>query len=251
MNEQTISNPGLVQALALLHAQNTPEHQNQVLHETVSCATFLAPVVLPDQSTQGDTDAIQFRLINAQDGRSFFPAFTDWNELRKFTGPAVQKTVALTFDHYAAMLASNPKMAGFVVNPMGQSLTLDRELVAKLAAQKQQRAGYTHQMLEKDTKIVLGEAKDCPQALLDAVRLAARDLPQVKRLFLRLMSRADQPQSSYLIVVDHSGDRDQVLSTIADAARPHLKNRQVSMVPFESNLGQAAAADTQPFFARA
>ena len=246
----SITNPALVQGLELLHTENTPAQQNRVLDEVVMRARFLSPVVLPEHGQKGQTDAIQFQLISTQDGRAFFPAFTDLGELRKLSGPKIQNTVVLTFDNYAAMLASNPTVAGFVINPMGRPLTLERDFVAHLARRKQEQAGYSHQTIEKDAKVVLGDAKDCPQALLDAVRLAAGSTPDIHRLFLRLMSRSGQTQPSYLIVVDHSGDQSAVFRTIADAARPHLENRRVDMVPYQSELGQAAAQEIAPFFSR-
>jgi len=252
MDEQNnlITNPALLQALELLHKENTPGHQNQVLDEVVTRARFLSPVVIPQQNQDSASDAIQFQLIAAQDGRAFFPAFTDLGQLRRMTGPKEQQTVVLTFDNYAAMLASNPQAAGFVINPMDKPLTLERDFVAHLARQKQENMGFSHQTIGKDTKVLLGEAKDCPQSLLDAVRLAARDCPEIQRLFLRLMSRPGQSQPSYLIVVDHSGEQSSVFRSIADAARPHLEGRQVDIVPFQSQLGQAACDGAEPFFAR-
>lgn len=244
------SNPALVDALELLHRENTLEQQNRVLDEIVMRAQFLAPVVLPEQTRNTQTDAIQFQLIPAQDGRAFFPAFTDWSQLRKLCGPREQKTVVLTFDHYAAMLASSPKAAGFVVNPMGRPLTLDRDFVAHLAKRKQESAGYSHQTIRKDAKVLFSQPEHCPQALVDAVRLAAADLPQVNRLYLRLMTRPELNHSSYLIVVDHTGAQDTVFRTIAEVSRPHLAGQYVDMVPFDSELGQAAAKDVAPFYER-
>lgn len=247
---QSFSNPALSSALELLHKENTPEHQNKVLDEIVMRAQFLAPVVLSVQNGDSQTDAIQFQLISAQDGRTFFPAFTDWTELRKLCGPREQKTVVLTFDNFAAMLASNPKTAGFVVNPLGRPLTLERDFVAHLAKRKQELAGYSHQTISKDTKVVFSDPKDYPQALVDAVRLAVASLDEVNNLYLRLMARQGQNQPSYLIVVDHHGNQDTVFRAIADAARPHLEGKYVDMVPFASEFGKAAAQDAQPFFSR-
>lgn len=248
--KHTFSNPALVDALELLHKENTLEHQNKALDEIVMRAQFLAPVVLPDQPQDGQTDALQFQLIPAQDGRPFFPAFTDWNELRKLCGPREQKTVVLTFDNYAAMLASSPKTAGFVINPLGRPLTLDRDFVAHLAKRKQESAGYSHQTIRKDTKVLFSEPEQYPQAMVDAIRLAVTPLAQVTRLYLRLMTRPELGRSSYLIVVDHTGAQDAVFRAIADAARPHLGEYFVDMAPFQSELGQAAIRDSQPFFAR-
>ena len=129
-------------------------------------------------------------------------------------------------------------------------LTLDRDFVAHLANQKKARAGYSRQVIQKDTKVLLGDPADYPQAMVDAICLAVRELPEVKGLYLRLMSRPGESQPSYLVVVDHCGEQDTVFRTIADAARPHLGGRFVDMVPFDSDFGRTAVKDTKPFFSR-
>lgn len=93
--KKPIENPELVEALAALHQENTPQNQGRVLELVLHHAVLLAPAVVtpPPQAQQGGTaaadqkTAIQFQLITTKDGRPFFPAFTDWTELRKFCGP--------------------------------------------------------------------------------------------------------------------------------------------------------------------
>ncbi len=245
-----VENPELSQALEQLHRNNTPETQNKVLDLVVNHAYFLAPVVLAPASKTGTENVTQFQLISSQDGRAFFPAFTDWTQLRKLCGPRDQQTLVLSFDDYASLLAGEARAAGFVINPLDMPLTLERDFVAALAKQKQVQTGYSHQTIRKDTKVLFSEAKDCPQALLDQVRLAVAPLKDVQRLYLRLMTRPELHQSSYLIIVEHSGDQDTVFRTIAEAARPHLGNHYVDMVPFDSKFGKDAAKDAQPFFVR-
>lgn len=90
-------------------------------------AHLLAPVVLtpaPPPAVSGQTTleqntAIQFQLISSQEGRPFFPAFTNWGELRKLCGPRDQQTLVLTFDDYASMLQRDSRAAGFVSIPSG------------------------------------------------------------------------------------------------------------------------------------
>lgn len=253
-----VTNPALAQALEQLHQENTPANQDRVLDEIVMRAHFLAPVVIspaPSGENGGETvmkqgTTIQFQLISTQNGRPFFPAFTDWPQLRRLCGPRDQQTMVLTFDDYASMLAGDGGAAGFVVNPFGAPLTLERDFVADLAKQKKDRAGYSRQVIQKDTKVLLGDPADYPQAMADAICLAVRELPEVKALYLRLMSRQDESQSNYLVVVDHCGEQDRVFRTIADAARPHLEGRFVDMVPFDSDFGRTAAKDVKPFFSR-
>lgn len=245
-----IENPTLLQALSKLHQNNTPENQNRVLDEIVMYAHFLAPVELAPVKEGGTEDVVQFQLISSQDGRTFLPAFTDWSELRKLCGPKDQKTVVLTFDDYASMLAGDSRAAGFVVNPLGTPLTLDRDFVSFLAKQKQEKVGYFRQTISKNTKVLLSTPQDYPRELVDALRLAVAPVKEVEQLFLRLMARPGQSTSSYLIIVKHSGHQDTVFKTIADAARPHLNNLFVDMVPYDSEFGRDAAKGIEPFFCR-
>ena len=151
-----ISNPQLVEALAALHKENTPQNQGKVLDLVLNHASFLAPVVLapvpkgqnvPPQ-LQGKT-AIQFQLITTKDGRPFFPAFTDWDELHKFSKLQDQRVVMLRFDNYAQMVLKDNRTAGMVVNPLGMSLTLDRKTLESLAKRKAELArGYAQEQVE-------------------------------------------------------------------------------------------------------
>lgn len=159
-----IVNPRLSEALAALHRENTPANQDRALRELMTQAHLLAPVVLtpaPSPAVSGQTTleqntAIQFQLISSQEGRPFFPAFTNWGELRKLCGPRDQQTLVLTFDDYASMLQRDSRAAGFVVDPFGDSLTLDRETVARLARQKAEGTPPVRQVIQKDTRVMLG-----------------------------------------------------------------------------------------------
>lgn len=121
-----VTNPVLKEAISRLHkGEHEREHQIVTLHILLR-AQLLAPVTI----TPGKTDTqIQFQLITTPDGRAFFPAFTDLEELKKgFPGEA-QQTVVLPFADYARMILRDKAAQGLVVNPFGDSLTLEQPLV--------------------------------------------------------------------------------------------------------------------------
>ena len=73
------------------------------------------------------------------------------------------------------MLQRNDKAHGFVINPMGLSLTLDRGTVMSLFKKKQevlQRAqakaaqgpAFTEETVEKDTQVMVGDPVQVPAA---------------------------------------------------------------------------------------
>ena len=121
-----VTNPVLKEAISRLHkGEHAREHQMVTLHILLQ-AQLLAPVTI----TPGKTNTqIQFQLITTPDGRAFFPAFTDLEELKKgFPGDG-QQTVVLPFADYARMILRDKAAQGFVVNPFGDSLTLEQPLV--------------------------------------------------------------------------------------------------------------------------
>lgn len=261
-NQKPITNPELVEALKTLHQENTPLNQGRVLDLVLNRAVFLAPAVVtpapqqPGQPQGPKRAAIQFQLITTKDGRPFFPAFTDLEELRKLTGERKIQSVALRFDDYVSLVQRNEKACGFVVNPLGLSLTLDRKTVENLAAKKkevaqvrQQQAAYTQETLEKDTQVMVGDPDQIPQEMLDAVAEMARARSDIRTLWLRQMVRQDGVQS-YIIVVDHTGEQSEVFEAIAQTARPHFGTLPVDMIPFGTSFAAAAVEGAQPFFRR-
>ena len=267
-NQKPITNPELVEALKALHQENTPQNQGKVLGLVVERATFLTPAVItpaPQQPDQADPKrkqaTIQFQLITTKDGRPFFPAFTDAEELRKFAGQKPVQSVLLRFDDYVSLLQRNEKACGFVVNPLGLSLTLDRKTVENLAVKKkevaqlrqqrqqQQQAAYSQETIEKDTQVMVGDPDEVPQAMLDAVAQMAQGREDIRTLWLRQMIRPDGTPS-LIIVVDHTGTQAEVFEAVAEAARPHFGRLPVDMIPYGTSFAEAATEGVAPFFRR-
>lgn len=266
-NQKPITNPELVEALKALHQENTPQNQGKVLGLVVERAVFLTPAVVtpaPQQPGQADSArkqaTIQFQLITTKDGRPFFPAFTDAEELRKFAGQKPVQSVVLRFDDYVSLIQRNEKACGFVVNPLGLSLTLDRKTVESLAAKKkevaqlrqqrqQQQAAYSQETIEKDAQVMVGDPDEVPQAMLDAVAQMAQGREDIRTLWLRQMIRPDGTPS-LIIVVDHTGTQAEVFEAVAEAARPHFGRLPVDMIPYGTSFAEAATEGVEPFFRR-
>lgn len=265
-NQKPITNPELVEALKALHQENTPQNQGKVLGLVVERAVFLTPAVVtpaPQQPGQADSArkqaTIQFQLITTKDGRPFFPAFTDAEELRKFAGQKPVQSGVLRFDDYVSLIQRNEKACGFVVNPLGLSLTLDRKTVESLAAkkkevaqlrqQRQQQAAYSQETIEKDAQVMVGDPDEVPQAMLDAVAQMAQDREDIRTLWLRQMIRPDGTPS-LIIVVDHTGAQAEVFEAVAEAARPHFGRLPVDMIPYGTSFAEAATEGVEPFFRR-
>jgi len=249
---QPVTNPELKAALERMHRENVRENQDKAL-ELLLQAHLLAPVTIDPPPEGADEEGrtqlkkdtkIQFQLLSTQDERVFFPAFTDWEELRRLCGPKNQQTLVLTFADYVPMVLRDGSAAGLVVNPFGDSLTLERPMVEYLAG----RAGLLRQKIEKDTQVMLGQPAQWPEKLVRALERQCADLPEVNRLWLRLMVK--EGERSYLLVVDHTGRHEEVFPRLAQAAQPYLEGTPIDLTPWSEGFGHSAVRDVEPFYQR-
>ena len=124
-----VTNPDLKRAMELMHKGNHSREEQMVTLQLLLNAQLLAPVSV----TQGKGEAqVHFQLLSTQDDRTFFPAFTDLDELHKCFDKPDQQTLVLTFADYARMILKDKSAQGLVVNALGSSLTLEQPLVEYL-----------------------------------------------------------------------------------------------------------------------
>ena len=128
-----LHNEALLEAIARMQTVGDRASHEAVLDLVITTAQFISPItVLPS----ADNAQVQFTLLQNQDGQAFIPAFTGWDELRKFCGPKNQQALALGFDQYAGMILKDNRAAGFVIDPFGCCLSFEREMVAHLVQRK-------------------------------------------------------------------------------------------------------------------
>lgn len=129
-----LHNEALLAAIERMEKQNDRASREAVLDLVIAGTEFISPVKILDGAGEG-TD-VQFTLLANQDNQPFFPAFTSWEELRKFCGPQNQQTLVMTFDQYAAMILKDNRAAGFVIDPFGCCLSFERTMVSHLVQRK-------------------------------------------------------------------------------------------------------------------
>lgn len=137
MSDKTISNPMLVGALELMHAENTPEHRTMVMEEVLH-AKFLSPVLMDPPQEPGKKGStkipegvkMQVPMITSKDGKHFFMAYTDIKELSKWSKGGTHPIVTLTFNDYVVMIQNALHVCdGLVINPLGKSMVIPTEMV--------------------------------------------------------------------------------------------------------------------------
>lgn len=234
---------------------HTETAMNMLFEEIVMNAHFLS-VIFVSEPPKTDEDGkvtfqkntiMQMPMVSSADGKHFYPVFTDYDELEKWQQMKNPNTMVFAFDDYAAMLEKYEAAEGIVINPFSDNFVLNRKLIAHLKTQKDLRTkGVSGSTTSRDTRVMLGEPKEYPTEMVEAMRGQMQKLPEVKRAWLRLMVKENV--QSFLVVVDFTGKREEVLGKIAAAARPHLKDRHLDMAMYEEGFGKKAVEKAAPFY---
>ena len=166
-----IDNAALKKAAAALREENNPQNFNAVINLMMR-GVFLAPAKIeigenapkPDENGRiqlpKDTK-VTFALLKSGDGKSFFTAFTDAEELDKWQNKPAGQVMLLRFDDYARMLNGNDHVAGFVLNPFTDNLRFNSDMVASLLKQR-------NAMLEKIKQTAAQQAEAAQRELQKA-----------------------------------------------------------------------------------
>ena len=85
--------------------------------------------------------------------------------------------------------------------------------------------------------------------MIDAIKEYMKTKEEINAAYFRLMLKEDGA-ASYLIAVDFDGDKDELFSGIADAARPHLGNMFIDLISVEVGLGKSVSENTEPFYTK-
>ena len=136
-----------------------------------------------------------------------------------------------------------------VINPFGDALLFTFDMLDQIKKVKDANtAGVQHQVVQKDTKVKLGEPKEYPQQMVDSIKRYAENEIEINALWLKLMVK--DGEQSFLIVVDAEGDARKYFPNIANSAMPYIpKGMFIDFVPYDSEFGKSAATG-EPFFKR-
>lgn len=258
--QKPLLNPSLVAAAdnffqALAFKRPTRELEEKMFIEIYN-AKYLLPFDASKLSTEPDNfvdgklvikDKSQLRIpliTNAED-KKFFAFFTDWIEFRKFDQ---QKKLSGNIVTFADLKYFSNKNDGVVINPFGFNLVLDENMinVIESVATGKQEINIQKITAEKDTKVMLGTPKNMPTDMLEAVSKCLEKHNEVKKAYLRLMSKDNV--ESWLIVIDFEGDKNALYGDIAKSALAYSKGKNIDFIKLGSEFTLNAIKDTEPFY---
>lgn len=243
-----INNKELIDSINTMKEEKTLEAQNKVITEVLK-SRFLCPVILEAAPKGGgridinkDTK-IQFSIIKTTDGKNYLIAFTSDEEVHKWQTNKVQQSLIYTFEDYAMIATNNETLDGFIIDPKGCNLVFTKEMIKEI------KASITREsVVEKDTQVELGIPKDYPTELVEKLKDLFANMSDVKKAYLQLMVKDEA--MSYLVLIDADGKEKELFNTIASAAIPFLKGMPLNLAPLNTEFGQKAIENFEPFYVK-
>lgn len=223
------------------------ELMNNLIGELVMNTRLIAPVAIKE-GKDGKKNIV-FQLIKSTQGENFFPVFTASEELEKWEGLKDYRTIQLIFDNYAQMLAANDTCGGFVVNPFSDNFRVSKQSAQTWYEHKQMIVqGHASHMITKDSKYEVYAPSPFPFRLSDKLCETAKDIPDVKRIWLRGIKL--DGTDGYLAVVEFGGDREKTLSALGNGSRDYLNGMPIHFVAYAPGFAEQAVKDVIPIYAK-
>ena len=262
-----IVNPELRTAIDGLKAENSVATQ-AALTEALKECKLLSPVIFDGEMNKDANgrvsikpSQVRFILINTKDGRTYFPAFTDIEETKKFkvTGekdPQPQNVVRTIKDFDQIFSDPANKALGVVINPGSDNIIIPKNLISVAAGTKEMPAVPKQAMPDQNQAPLPNAVLNVryvapsiyPTRMINAVYAHCASVPEIDRVFFK-QKMAGNMVSFWLAVEADTNDQ-AILDGIIEAATPLAKDVPVECVFMTENLMKNVIKDTVALYDR-
>lgn len=257
-----IENPDLIEAIENLKKDSQNKENEIAFVAQLRKAVFISPAIIEVKDDNGEfhrleaekadpeNTRINFMMLSQKDGKTFLPAFTNLNELKKFREDEKLQTIVTNFEQYLSIICSDDKGPdGFVIDPFGSNLIMPRELLKALFnAEKKMNEEHKNQVL-------LGDAKEYPEDLLDALKNFFDENGTVENAYIRMLRKGNEVSFLFIVDYDDCEDKDEkvrkeLFDAIAECAKEFRKGLGISIVSVADDFGKQAIENKLPFYTR-
>jgi hypothetical protein len=245
-----IENPELEKAIADMKGDITKEKQ-AVFAEALKTARLLAPCdfdvdIKPGKEQKIHPSQIKFYLINTNDGKTFFPAFTNIEHSTKirFGKDIHPKNVVRNIKEYAPLMADERNKAqGVVINPGIDNIVVPKNMIMALAGRRPAGAPLQNRA---PLNFTYGEPSVYPTRMVNAVYECVEKIPEIHRVWLRgkFAGRA----MILLFVVDTDKQDEAVLNKIREVAVPQSKDVPVEVIFWNEEVNRTIIKESVPLY---
>lgn len=238
-----VTNPELVKSMDDFLAEKSAEKE-LILIKKIKKANYLVPIVFEGE-IEGNIfkkdSTISFKLITNNLNQSFFLAFTDWDELGKWSKER-EETLISTYDDLSHMVLKSEHVEGFVINPYNQNFVITKEVIEYFNRNSEV-------VIKKDTEVKLGQPADYPYEMTKALSSFFKKNKDIESAYLFLAHKEGDQKPNLMLIIETSGDKSILFPKIAAVAREFLaKEEYIDLVTLDSNFGKNAIKDSTPFY---
>ncbi|MBW9212115.1 MULTISPECIES: enhanced serine sensitivity protein SseB C-terminal domain-containing protein [Terrabacteria group] len=246
-NLKPVKNPELRKAMEELKLGSSPERQLQFI-QALEKAQLLAPTKFEVALTKNHipsvkSDLINFYLINTNDGKTFFPAFTDLERAGQFqltqTNEPLPKMVVQTLKQYDALLSdSNTKAIGIIINPGVDNMVAPAALIHQLI----------HPVEPTASSVQIVEPTIYPTQLVNQMYDWSNQRKTIQRVWLK--QKLENNQVSFYFILDVNEQKEDLLKEFCVKAFEFSKKIPCEAVFFNQQLKDEIIQESVPFFDR-
>jgi hypothetical protein len=232
-----IKNTELEKVMADLKENQTPENQ-QALIRTLKDAKLLCPCDFdvdiskekPGTVQNVHPSQIKFYLLNTKDGKTFFPAFTNTENMKnmKFGEGIKPKLIVRTMIDFDKLVQDKQnKATGIIINPGLNNIVIPENLVGAIAGRKIP-AKTSNTIQASPLNIRYTEPPIYPTKMVNAVYDKCKTVNEISRVWLK--AKLAGQAMSFLLVVESDKKDEHILNEIREAAVPEANDIQIETV---------------------
>lgn len=245
--QRVITNQGLVLTMEKYLTEKT--NVNEILLvDQIMQAEFLTPIILEGDIENGvlkPGSSLDFITIINEQNESYLMAFTDENELRKWSDQQKQ-TMIVTYDDLKGMVFRDDSVSGFAINPFGQNFIITPQIMDYFA-----KINSALLMQKKEQRVIIKQPENCPQEMMTALKQYFKTEKGVKSAYLFSAKRDGQTKPYYLFIVDYEGETGLLFPQVQAITRSFLPPEElIEILPLNSSFGLEAIKTASPFYLR-
>ena len=258
-----VKNPEVTAAIAALKEGNSVEKQ-AAFGDALRRARLLSPCefdidIRPDENgrlPQLKPSQIRFLLLNTNDGKTFFPAFTDIESVNAFKlgEEKHRNSVVRTIGDYDQLVnAPNNKAEGIIINPGKDNMVVPKAMLGILSGRiKPKPAAKPEEAPAPEpaapVKITYSEPAVYPTKMVNAVYEFCAERPAVSRVWFKQKNAG--PDVSFIFIIEADEKNADILSGAAEAANAQAREVPAEAVFVSDELMKEAVKEAFPLYDR-
>lgn len=252
-----IQNPGLEKVITDLKEGSTNEKQMRLTSE-LKKAKLLSPCdfdveIKPEQVgtiQSANPSQIKFYLINTNDGKTFFPVFTNIENTKKvnFGKDVKPKQVVREIKDYDALLKDpNGKAEGVIINPGVDNIVIPKTMISLIAGTLQAPKPVAPKNVAP-LNVRYMEPTVYPTKMAMHVYDRAEETKEIEKVWLK--QKVVGNSGSFIFVVESKNHEEHILNEIREVAIPNAKNVPIEVVFADGKILKDVVKDSTPLYDR-